>query len=29
LLPDEDIIVVSVSSKCHRDSIIQMISDNL
>lgn len=29
LLPDDDILVVSVSSKCPRDSIIQMICDNL
>ena len=29
LLPDKDIMVVSVSSKCPRDSIIQMISENL
>lgn len=29
LLPDEDIIVVSLSSKCPRDSIIQLISGNL
>jgi CheY-like chemotaxis protein len=29
LLPDEQIMVVSVSSKCPRDSIIQRIGDNL
>jgi hypothetical protein len=29
LLPNEDIMVISVNSRCPRDSIIQMINDNL
>jgi CheY-like chemotaxis protein len=29
LLPNEDIFVISVNSRCPRDSIIQMINDNL